>query len=89
MGDRVHFCITGTGLDDLPVAKQRDKRVVAAHLAKHGRFSVFEATATPAIAKTMDALREIGWFDFDYEGSSYPWVGCALTEAGKRELGYE
>jgi hypothetical protein len=68
------------------VKDQRDMRKVASVLAKAGRFSVFEATDNPVIAKTMDKLQASGWFEFD-NGPGFPWTKVTLTEAGKTALG--
>lgn len=85
----LHLCAHTTGLDDLPNKRQRDMRWVARHVAEHGRFSVFEATATPALAKTFDRISKVGWFKYDYAKSTHPWIVCSLTERGRRDLGYE
>lgn len=73
------------GLGDLPRRKQRDTREVALHLAKAGRFSVFEATANQDIARTITRVLASGWFDTD-KSCGFPWTKVALTDRGRAVL---
>ncbi len=81
-------CTFTEGLDELPRRKQRDTLVVLEHLAKAGRFSVFEATANIDIARTMDRIGRKGLVEFDISGG-YPWTKVKLTPAGSAALGRE
>lgn len=83
----VRICFFTVGIEDMPTRKQRNPYDVARVLARHGRFSVFEATDNEVIAATMDWLHASGWFDFDTESCGYPWTKVALTEAGRTALG--
>lgn len=73
------------GLDDLPVRKQRNTRVVLQAVVSAGRYSVFEATANDVIATTMDRIVAHGLVDTDIS-SGFPWTKVAITPAGKRYL---
>lgn len=80
----MHICTLSVGIDELPRKQQRDPVAVARVIAKAGWFSVFEATANPTIAATMDLLTQSGWFTF--EDAGYPWTKVTLTEAGKKVI---
>ncbi len=75
------------GLDDLSIKRQRSHYEVAKVLARTGRFSVFEATANNVIAKTVMALEDNGWFEFEPQG--FPWTKATITDAGRLVLGIE
>ena len=79
--ERVHICVTSVGLEDLTRRQQRDKAQVLRVLHRHGRFSVFEATANQVIAKTMDAICANGLVETD-NSVGYPWTKVKLTPAG-------
>ncbi len=76
----VIICSFTEGLDELPRKKQASMLEVARHLAKVGRFSVFEATANQTIARTMDRIMQSGWFDRGDD--PYPWTSVKLTPVG-------
>ena len=86
MSSHVHICVLSTELDDLPRRKQASLFAVARVLAKTGRFSNFEATANPVIARTMDKVIESGWFDLDREVQGFPWTVVKLTDKGRKAL---
>lgn len=79
-------CSFSVGIDELPRKVQRDAVAVARVIAKHGRFSVFEATANQTIARTVDRIWQAGWFEETDPPAAYPWTRVRLTEAGKRAL---
>lgn len=83
-----HICVTSIGLEELTRKQQRDRVRVARLIAEAGRFSVFEATSSKEIARTIDAIGEAGWFVFD-ESIGYPWVKVTLTDEGRKALGIE
>lgn len=72
-------------LHELPRRKQRDAREVALHLAKAGRFSVFEATANQDIARTVTRVLASGWFATD-KSCGFPWTKVSLTDRGRTVL---
>ena len=82
----IRICSFDIGLPDLPKRLQRDTNHVASLVAKAGRFSAFDATATPDLCKTMDRIERLGWFECDRESSPYPWITAILTEAGRAAL---
>ena len=84
----VRICFFTVGIEDMPAKKQRNPYDVARVLARHGRFSAFEAADNQTIAATMDWLYASGWFDFDTESCGYPWTKAALTDAGRTALGW-
>lgn len=73
------------GLDDLTHKEQQSPIVVAAALAKLGRFSVFEATENQTIARTMTCLADCGWFKFD-NSIGFPWTKVTLTDKGHEAI---
>ncbi len=83
----MHISLHDLGLMDEPKRLQRDPIHVGKVIAKAGRYSAFDATATPELAKTMDFIVREGWFKSDVESSVYPWVAVTLTDKGKEALG--
>lgn len=82
----VIVCSFDIGLAELPERKQRNPWHVARHLARAGRFSVFDATGSETVARTMDWLWDSGWFTWD-NSCGFPWTRCALTDVGRAALG--
>ena len=78
----VFICSFTSGLDDLPRKQQAQLEPVLRVLRDTGRFSVFEATANPTIAKTMTRLMHSEYVE--HLGGSYPWTKVRLTPAGER-----
>lgn len=74
-----------SGLDDLPIRKQRSTKHVLEYLERNGRFSVFEATANDTIATTVDRVIRRGYIETDISGG-YPWTKTKLTDAGRAYL---
>jgi hypothetical protein len=85
MTDQGHICFSGIGLEELPKKQQKDMYEVARRIAKEGRFSVFDATATRALARTMDRIGREGWFT-NHPLGGFPWVGVTLTDKGREAL---
>lgn len=79
---RVHIDQFSVGLDELKPKSQRNPVRVLRMLYASGRFSVFEATASPAIAKTMDWLYDNGYFKTD-NSCGYPWTKVVKTPKGE------
>jgi len=87
------LCSFSTGLDDMKRKDQRDHLKVLRVMAAAGRFSVFEATANPTIARTVTYLyhrsRADGGPLLKHDDSmGYPRTKVVLTEAGKAEISY-
>lgn len=93
------ICSFSAGLDDLKTHERTDPVAVLRVLHLAGRFSVFEATANDAIARTMTRLCHKGCsivrdgVRTDYgrlietdNSCGYPWTKVKLTEAGLRLL---
>jgi hypothetical protein len=74
-----------SGLDELPLRKQRSTRCVLQHLEQHGRFSVFEVTDNDTIATTVDRIIRREYIETDIS-AGYPWTKTKLTDAGKAYL---
>ena len=72
MTDLIHIGVHSVGLDDLSRKQQRDPETVLAVLRLEKCFSVFDATATRTIAKTMDALIDSG--RITTVTGQYPWT---------------
>jgi hypothetical protein len=64
--------------------EQANDAAVLKLLSASGRFSVFEATATPTIAKTMDRLFDQGMLL--NTGGQYPWTTVELTDKGRKVM---
>jgi hypothetical protein len=78
-----HVC-QFTTLDDVRRKDEGDARLVLAALSHVGEFSVFDATRTAKMARTMDFICASGWIKRTPLG--YPWVKCELTDAGQAAL---
>lgn len=78
-------------LADLPEKRHGSERsvlrAIRATANKNGvcRFSVFDATASDAMAETMDSLIQKG--RIVECGGSYPWTECKVTKRAKRTKG--
>lgn len=76
-----HLCVFTTGIDEMPRKDQSSISKVLGVLAKSTRFSVFEVTANPDIAKTMEDIEEAGYIK--RKGGGYPWCKYEMTQKGK------
>lgn len=90
------------GLDEIPRKEVTPERVLAI-LHKKGRFSVWEASAHPTIARLMTALMRgpyvKSYVPESYKGKlepegtygpdqdTYPWTYVRLTEQGLKLIG--
>lgn len=75
--DVVFLCSFSAGLDDLPRNKRGNRKAILSILKESKRFSVFEATFSPKLAKTLDALFREGLLI--QNGGDYPWVEIELS----------
>lgn len=80
----LHICSFSTGLEDLPRKKQADISEVLRVMKENGRFSCFEASANPTIAKTMDRIMQEGFAKS--VGGAYPWTEVEITEKGEKAI---
>lgn len=80
-----------TSLDHLSKKAQADDREVLRVLHDAGRFSVWDASENPVIARTVTRLFRLKMIEdvLDDKGqkSPYPWHVVRLTEAGLRAAG--
>lgn len=74
-------CSFSAGLDELTREQASNDATVLAVIDRVGKFSVFEATANPVIAKTMTRLFETGMVED--VGGAYPWTHAKLTAKGR------
>ena len=84
----VHICNFSTALDGLSRKDQADDEKVIACLRKSGRFSAFEASANPTIARTMTRLCQTRLTTDPSCG--YPWVRITAIDGEplvKEEIG--
>jgi hypothetical protein len=87
----VHIC-SFTVLDDVPKSR-RTYPVVKDLVLKAGRFSVFEATESPAMARIFDRLVRDPEIEtlHDEAGFGFPWTGVRRRDkqavAKAREAG--
>lgn len=77
-------CFT-VGIDEIPVKLRRHYPTVLKILDEYKRFSVFEATANQAIARTMTELCAGGYLTTD-NSCGFPWTNCELTELGRKVM---
>ncbi|QDP57355.1 MAG: hypothetical protein Unbinned3696contig1008_33 [Prokaryotic dsDNA virus sp.] len=80
------FIDSFTALPEMTRKQQRDHVFVLRALSGANRFSVFDATETEDIEKTMTAITEKGWIKTD-NSLGYPWVAFEITDAGKSAMG--
>lgn len=88
---RAILCSFTTALDDMKRSDQRDHLKVLRVMAGAGRFSVFEATANPTVARTVTHLYHRSQADGGPllkhdESMGYPWTKVVLTDAGRAAL---
>ena len=73
----VFLCSFSAGLDDLPKNKRGNRKAILSILSESKRFSVFEATFSPKLASTLDALLNEGLLI--RKGGDYPWIDVELS----------
>ena len=81
----IHISFT-TALGELldkPARKQTARAVLAA-LKSDGRLSVFDATGSAKVARTLDRLEHRGAYRTDKLG--FPWLAVHLTDVGEAML---
>jgi len=77
----IHICCFSTGIDEMKRKDQKDPAKVLAVLKAYPRFSCFEASTNPGIAKTMTLLFERKLVK--NIGGAYPWTDVEITELGE------
>jgi hypothetical protein len=96
----VHICRFSAGLDDLTRKQQADHIAVLRVLKRTGRFSIFEATDNPVIARMMtrltskslitvasDGVKTVRGLMVNTDNScGYPWTKVTLTPAAEQLL---
>lgn len=80
------FIDSFTALPELTRKQQRDHVLVLRALSGTDRFSVFDATETQEIARTMTAIESKGWIKTN-TSIGYPWVAFEITDVGRAEMG--
>ena len=78
-----HVC-SFTSLDDLKAKHEVDAVTVLAALSHVKAYSVFDATRTQRLARTMDRIGNAGWIRTT--GGAYPWIEFEITDAGRAVL---
>lgn len=68
------------GLDNLPKKQQKSIYDVMVILSRHDRFSVFEASASKEIAKTLTEIIDKKLILIT--GGEYPWHEYLITDLG-------
>jgi hypothetical protein len=74
-------------IDDMTRKDQRNAIKVLHVLAKHPRFSTFDATANNGIATTLTYLFREEFIVDSRPKQEYPWHQVEVTEKGKSLLG--
>jgi hypothetical protein len=101
---RTGVCFIDTfsvGLDEIPLKEITTERILSI-LSKTGRFSIFEVTANPTIARAMTGLMKSHLVEKytpesyfgklepagmrGHDRDTYPWTYVRLTEAGRKAL---
>ena len=83
----IAFICSFTGaIGDMKPRDQRDPMKVLAVLDKEPSFSVFDATERPAIANSLDYLRQQGLIEYPKPQPGFPWNKVVVTESGKKAL---
>jgi hypothetical protein len=82
----MHICSFSSGLDEMPNKAHRDPREVLLHLHGVKRFSAFEATCTPAMARSIDYLTSMKLIETD-PSPGYPWLNVTVTPKGLKWAG--
>ncbi len=80
----LHIDRFSAGLDDLKRAEQKDLVTVLRKLSTMKRFSSFEASDNPAIAKTMTTICQEKYIETT--GGEYPWTEFKLTAKGQAAI---
>lgn len=80
----IALCCFTAGIDEMKRKHQADTALVLETLRQSKRFSVYEATANPVIAKTMTRI----WRDELVKdmGGEFPWTRVELTDKGRAYL---
>lgn len=84
MTQRVHID-RFSSLDHLPAKDRGNDIVVLGTLNNAKRFSCFEASECPALARTINRLRDAGHIKLTDE-LGYPWHAVEITESGRSLL---
>lgn len=76
-------CSFTSSIDDMKRADQKSigKVLAVMNAMKHKRFSAFEASDNPSIARTMTQICHGGYIVTDHS-CGYPWTKFTLTQKG-------
>lgn len=80
-GVRVCF-FSGSAFDALKPRERRDYDKVKAAVLEDGRFSAFDASSTPALARIFDRLGTDPEVEYDRESSAYPLINVRRASLG-------
>ena len=83
---RVHIDSFSVGIDELKKKDQANHLVVLKMITDAGRFSCFEASDNPTIARTMTRLCSGPLMETDIQTCGYPWTLVKLTDEGRKAL---
>lgn len=83
MAYRIFICSFSGAIGDMKPNDQKDSRKVLAVLDKSPRFSCFEASERPAIAKTLDYLKDSGFVEYPKPQPGFPWSRAVITDKGR------
>lgn len=75
-----------TSLDELKGKGQGDTIKVLKVLHKTKKYSVWDATENPTIARTLDRICNSKLIETDIS-CGFPWTECRLTPAGLKMIG--
>lgn len=80
------LCSFSGGIAEMPARDQADPQRVLQVLHRCPRFSAFDATERPAIARSLDSLKHQGLLVYPQPQPGYPWCFVELTAAGLAAL---
>lgn len=83
---RTFVCSFTGAIGDMKPKDQRSAVKVLAVLVKSPRFSVFDATERPEIARTLDDLKARDLIEYPDPQPEFPWNVVNVTDKGKALL---
>lgn len=83
---KVFLCSFSGSLAELPKKYRSNLKAVLTLLKKDGRFSIWDATEHPSLARSLTRLKEIGLIEYAQPQPEFPWQQATVTKAGEDYL---
>ena len=71
-------------LGSIPPKRRRDSAFILATLKREPWFTVFDATQHASLARTLDAMHNAGYLDYDNKTRGFPWTRAIVTPKGEQ-----